>query len=316
MVEHRRISVPTPFQVGDVNCYVLEGDSVALVDPGPDTEDAYATLENELSDMDIEVEDVDHVVVTHPHLDHFGVAERIRERSGCTVHADEAAVSILEDYDAYYHREKRYFKILLEEMGMPSQKVNVVVELPGAYTMLGPPIPSRALEPHEDGDTIDVGVELTCIETPGHAPGSTSYRRKDALYTGDHLLEEITPNPTMQLPEDGERPRTLAFYLESMKELRDLDVELCHPGHGPVVDDPEDRIQYTLDHHESRKQKLHQMVEEQPKTAYELMQEMWPEIPATEYFFGMSEVIGHMDLLEADGDVELRGDEVKTYHSS
>lgn len=309
-----RVSVPTPFEVGDVNAYVFEGEGLTVVDPGPDTDGAYEALDSALEDLGYEVADVTDVVVTHPHIDHFGLVARVHEESGCRVHAHEAALPMIEDYDAYYHREKRYFRVFLQEMGMPKNEAGAVVELPGSYTMLAPPVDPEVLVPHEEGDQVDSPGELECIETPGHCKGTLSYRFDDTLLSGDHLMEEITPNPNLQIPEDGERPRSLRLYLDSLEELLQLDLEQALPGHGPTVEQPDERIESSLEHHESRKQRLKSMVEEEPRTAYELMQEMWPDLPSTEYFFGMSEIIGHMDLLEEEGAVELRGEDVQTYH--
>ncbi len=316
MPDPTKLQLPTPFGVGDVNCYVFPGEELTLVDPGPDTEPAYDALVDGLDELGFEVSEVEHVLVTHPHLDHFGIISRLYEESGCLVHIHEDSLPVVEDFDAYYHREKRYFRIFLKEMGMPANEAGAVVELPSSYTNLGPPVPSRALRPYQDGDSIEAEVDFTCVETPGHAVGSMSFQVDDVLLSGDHLMDHITPNPTLQLPEDGDRPRTLHQYLESMRELREHGYTRCLPGHGPEVEDPETRIEYTLDHHEDRKQKLHSMVEDEAMTAYELMHEMWDDLPSTEYFFGMSEVIGHMDLLEMEDQVELKGDELRTYHPS
>lgn len=310
-----KVSVPTPFEVGDVNAYVFEDDGITVVDPGPDTDVAYEALSENLQGLGYDTVDITEVVVTHPHIDHFGLASRLHEESGCRIHAHEDAIPVIEDYEAHYQREKRYFRVFLREMGMPKNEAGAVVELPGSFTMLAPPVEPDALVSHEEGDSLPVSPALEPLETPGHCMGTLSYRLDDYLISGDHLMAEITPNPNLQIPEDGERPRSLHLYLSSLEELRELDLDRALPGHGLPVEEPEERIERTLEHHEKRKQRLLSMVEDQPQTAYELMQEMWSGLPSTEYFFGMSEVVGHMDLLEMEDEVELRGDDVKTYHT-
>ena len=80
-----RIRVPTPFAVGRVNCYVLHGDGLTLVDPGPASEDAREVLAEGLAEEGYEVADVDQVLVTHPHMDHFGDAAALAAVSGAEV---------------------------------------------------------------------------------------------------------------------------------------------------------------------------------------------------------------------------------------
>ena len=80
-----RIEIPTPFHIGPINCYAFLGDDLTLIDPGPATDEAYATLRSRLEENGYGLDDIDRILVTHPHMDHFGIASRLTSVSGATV---------------------------------------------------------------------------------------------------------------------------------------------------------------------------------------------------------------------------------------
>ena len=79
------IALPVPFAVRAVNCYLLEGDPLTLIDPGADWPETLVELEASLSARGLRLEDVEQIILTHQHYDHVGLAHTVRERSGATV---------------------------------------------------------------------------------------------------------------------------------------------------------------------------------------------------------------------------------------
>ena len=55
------IALPVPFAVRAVNCYLLEGDPLTLIDPGADWPETLVELEASLEARGLRVEDVDEV---------------------------------------------------------------------------------------------------------------------------------------------------------------------------------------------------------------------------------------------------------------
>ncbi|MFC4448130.1 MBL fold metallo-hydrolase [Halorussus aquaticus] len=78
----RRLSIPTPFQVGPVNAYLA---GRTLVDPGPGSEEAWAALLDGLEARGLGPTDIERVLITHPHPDTsdwpVACARRARESS-------------------------------------------------------------------------------------------------------------------------------------------------------------------------------------------------------------------------------------------
>jgi glyoxylase-like metal-dependent hydrolase (beta-lactamase superfamily II) len=119
-------------------------------------------------------------------------------------------------------------------------------------------------------------------------------------------LRDITSNPVLETPRRGmrERPRSLPDYVHSLRRVRDLDVERALPGHGPPVLDHRTHIDYILAHHAARGALILQMLREGDRTVYELGVALFGgELPGVELFLVMSEIIGHLDVLELEGKV-------------
>jgi len=317
MEDIRRIAIPTPFDVGRVNCYLFGNGEPTLLDPGPATEEAYETVVAHLDEGGHAIEDVARILITHPHIDHFGLADRIVEESGARVVAHRNAVPLMADPNGYLKREQDFFTPFLTSMGVSERIVDTVVALPGPYTEFRDPVEvDRGLK---DGDVVDVHGGLTAVHTPGHAPGSVCFvSASDSIaYTGDHVLEHISPNPVLTLAPgtDDERTRSLPLYLDSSCTLLETDATVGHSGHGDRISDLEARIDEVLDHHRRRKERIAGIVDERvPVTAYELMKEMFSDLPLKEVFLGMSEIIGHLDLLEDEDRVTItESDRVRRY---
>src|SRR5437899_1082001 len=77
-----RLAIPTPFQVGRVNAYLIEDQPLTLIDSGPNSAKALDELEQALGARGHRVEDIGLLVITHQHMDHFGLAAILARRSG------------------------------------------------------------------------------------------------------------------------------------------------------------------------------------------------------------------------------------------
>ena len=65
-----------------------------------------------------------------------------------------------------------------------------------------------------------------------------------------------------------------------------------------------------------RQEKIHRLIAERPRTAYEIAQDLWGNIAVTQAYLTLSEVLGHVDLLLNDGRVrELDGDGVTVFEA-
>lgn len=293
-----QLAVPTPFQVGAVNTY-LAGRTV--VDPGPASEEAWSTLLTEFEDRDLVPGDIEQVLVTHPHIDHFGLSKRLQDR-GARVIASRPAARIMADFPAYYEYERAYFTDFFERHGMARTMAETVTGLSESFLAYAPSItPDRRVGAD---DTLEVAGRVGDVhEVEGHAPGELLFDvdlSGDRIgVVGDNVLEEITPNPVLQPPptEGDPRPRVLPAYNASLDRLREAGYDRFLPGHRGIVHDPAGRIGAIREAHERRTDRVFELVDG-PTTAVEVMEGLFGDLPATEQFPGMSEAVGHLDVLE------------------
>ncbi|WP_135820939.1 MBL fold metallo-hydrolase [Halostella litorea] len=298
-----RLSIPTPFQVGPVNAYLA---GRTLVDPGPDSEEAWSALLAELEKRDLAPGDVERVLVTHPHPDHFGLANRFRE-SGARIIASEASADIVGDFAGRLAYEQEFFVDCFERHGMARSTAESVLELPEVYLEYAPSCETdRVLA---DGDRITVADEPVDVRAAaGHAQGELVFEYDGAdgreAVVGDQVLPDITPNPLLQPPlERGdERPRVLPAFNDSLDSLREVGYDRVLPGHREIIDSPSERIADIRAEHEDRTENVLAAVDGKT-TAVDVMEELFGDLPLTELFPGMSEAVGHLDVLELRGEV-------------
>ncbi|WP_336359773.1 MBL fold metallo-hydrolase [Haladaptatus sp. ZSTT2] len=298
-----RFSIPTPFRVGAVNAY-LSGRTV--VDPGPDSEEAWAALLDGFDEHGMTPNEVEQVVVTHPHPDHFGLAARL-QAEGATVIASPEAARIMADFPGELEHEQTFFADFFERNGMSNATANAVVNLPESFLSYAPSVETD----HEvgGGDQIEInGEPLVAHRVTGHAIGELIFEFTEGderhAIVGDNVLNEITPNPLLQPPEpdEDERPRPLPAFNDSLRALKAEQYDRFLPGHRTTIENPSERIQEMLDAHDARTKKVYGLVDG-PTTAVEIMHELFGDLPVTEFFPGMSEAVGHLDVLEARGKV-------------
>lgn len=295
------IKVPAPKEVGEVNCILIRGEEPVLIDPGPDTQEALDAVRKGLERNGFSIEEIEKVLVTHPHSDHFGNARRVRELSGADICMHPDAARIVEDFTDYRGRQIEFFSEYFSRMGIRRDDLSDILEkgLPNTYRQ------DLSVDREiVDGDTIETGnCSLEVMKVEGHAMGSLCFRLdEDVIFTGDFMLPDITPNPMLMLPEEGsEPPSSLELYLGSLEDFRER-TEEGYGGHEGLIDDVGERAIEIEKHHVDRKEAMFGQLEE-GMTAFELMQKFFGDLPENQYFLGMAEVISHIRLMEEDGSV-------------
>lgn len=301
-----RIALPTPFAVGRVNCYLIEDQPLTLIDTGPNSGKSLDELELALGGLGHAIEDLELIVITHQHMDHLGLAEVLVRRSGAEVAALDLLVGYLERFGAGVSADDAFSMEIMRRNGVPDDLATALSTVGAAFRAFGSS--AQVSRPLADGDDLVLGDRcLRVMHRPGHSPSDTLFWDADRgiLLGGDHLLPHISSNPLVSRPldgsGDGERPRALIGYIASMRLTRELPVATVLPGHGDPFGNHARLIDERLRMHERRADKLLAMLAQGPLTAFELAQRMWGNIAVTQAYLTLSEVLGHMDLLVADG---------------
>jgi glyoxylase-like metal-dependent hydrolase (beta-lactamase superfamily II) len=300
------ISVPTPFYVGPVNCYLVAEDPLTLIDTGPKTKEAAAALREGLRGAGVRVADIRRIVLTHAHEDHCGLARSLRDEAKdaeVLVHGWETGHKVGRlEYDE--HRE------LLVRAGVDDDEIS---ELRRMYE--GVRAYADALEDDQHSELRD-GMELEfatgslrVVHTPGHTPGSCSFLREAdrTVLAGDCVLKRITPNPILSPdPVDPSRRfRSLAEYLVSLARIRSLAPTLVYGGHGEPVTDFEELFNRYLRAVRERQAEVVRLVPKTGATARDVAREMFPGAGDVHRFLAVSEAVAHLDLAHSEGKLAL-----------
>jgi len=310
-----RLAIPTPFQVGRVNAYLIEDSPLTLIDSGPNSGKALDELEQALAARGHAIEDIELLVITHQHIDHFGLASILARRSGAEVAALDGLASYLRDFGVSTELDDRFAQDIMLRHGIPADVVTALRAVSASFRAWGSAV--EITRPLRDGEELRLRDRtLRVLHRPGHSPSDTVFLddSRSILLAADHLIAHISSNPLLARPLDagpdfsGPRPRALIDYIASLQLTREMDLSLVLPGHGAPIADHAALIDERFRMHRRRAEKIHGLIVAQPRTAHEIAVELWGNVAVTQAFLTLSEVLGHIDLLLDEGRVAERED--------
>ncbi|PKN69410.1 MAG: hypothetical protein CVU54_10295 [Deltaproteobacteria bacterium HGW-Deltaproteobacteria-12] len=301
-----RIILPLPGEKpGPVNAFLFTGRIVTLVDTG--TLKAIPVLDRALKELGMAFSDINQIIITHGHIDHYGAARAIVKRScgTATVMANEEDLPLIEHGLEVPRRQLIKFYRL---MGVPWRFQVSLIFLQAIFKSLAENCPvNRFLS---DGEKITIGdYEATIIATPGHTRGSISlYLEKEGiLFPGDHILGHITPNALVMLETDFVLPRRISQieYYYSLDKVEKISPRTVYPAHGEPIDDVGKTIALFREQFLQRQNSILSILHAGEYTVYQIGRMLFPEIRGKrlplEIFLAVSEVYTHLQVLEKEG---------------
>lgn len=295
-----RASLPTPFRVGNVNCYLLVDPPVTVIDPGilePGSLDELATV---LSSNGLGFGDIEQIVVTQAHPDHFGGASAVAARSGGRI------VCGLPEVAGLVGPGESSCDILVR-LGVPEASARSLVAFrdtalerlvgwadPGIVTTV------------RDGDLLYAGGrQLLCVVSFGHAEGHLSLWDPAArvLFSGDHLLARIIPVPSLEQGDGPSRRRSYNAYLAGLPRFVAMDPSVVLPGHGRAFAAIDVLAARLSSHSRQRANDIATILLDGPSTPFDIARRLQWQPEGTRLVLGLANVQGHLDLLEAAGRV-------------
>jgi glyoxylase-like metal-dependent hydrolase (beta-lactamase superfamily II) len=290
-----KIELPVPFPIKTSNVYFIDEPPKTLVDTGIKTEESFEALNKALEEIGTSVTSVERILITHCHIDHYGQAKKLSALSGASIFIHPKEYGRMRSFIHIFG----FLKLILLRNGAPEALVNEIIHHVESGQKLSDPLEEAFFL--EDGDAIQFqSMRWKTIHCPGHSPGLICFHwpQKRILFAGDHLLKEITPNPTLNVPEYGPpfQYPSLKQYLASLEKIEKLDVSLLLPGHGEEVRDPKGLIKKIFDHHRERVNHVLSSLSRGEKTPFEIAMDLFPGLPPFEVFLGISEVVGHYAL--------------------
>lgn len=313
-----QIRVPLPNNpLRELNSYWIRGEnSSLLIDAGFRLPECRQVLLEELEALGVDRGTMD-VFGTHIHSDHIGLAsEVVGEGRKIFLGRGDFHWAASDESDQYWN----LMDVRFAKEGFTDAQLNELVDKNPARNY-GPELDLPNYACVEEGDVFELGGYcLRVIEAPGHTPGQLCLwiEEEGIMFTGDHILFDITPNITMwPNMEDA-----LGSYLSSLRKFQNFPVKQALPGHR----EPGDyfaRIEALLAHHDHRVSESLQVVQAQPgQTTYDIAGKMtwqiraknWDEFPLIQKWFAVGECLSHLDYLRGLGKVERREREGKHYY--
>ena len=303
--------------------YVFESDGLTLIDAGE--AGSLSRLEDGLAVAGFTIQDIQRVIISHGHEDHDGAVAELVDKAGVEVWAHEI----------YAHLQSYDPRTISRRIISPIQKeMWRVSEINGSFPPSSPQRDEyvrrrqtlKIDHPIAANETIGA---LEILHTPGHSPDELCMKLDEVVFTGDHVLPEISPHPTMrtefppeirqQLPDaykNADEWYGLSRYLHSLKIIVDLgsDTELLpahryyNRGHFNFIST--ERAAVILDHHGQRLKNILEKVAESEVNLEDLTRGIFAhrELLSDNLLAGLSEIVAHVEILEELGDLIVTDD--------
>lgn len=294
--------------VPTVSAYLLHDDAGdTLVDCGIATaeQDPCDVLAAALDAAGSALGRVARLVVTHAHIDHFGIAGEVVRRSGGELWLHRAADLDLAKYadpdEAVDNRT-----LMLADHGLYGPDLTASSE--GLRDWL-PVMPSVGVPDVrlDGGERFPAGGrEWQVLHTPGHSPGHVClWSAADRLLcSGDHLLQVASPPVTF---ERGFERDPMGSYLDSLDRVAALEPELVLPGHGPPFRHGARRAASIARGKRARLERVHALVAERERTVTEITATLFTgRLTGAQRHFAMAEILADLAFHEVRGGLARR----------
>ncbi|HRJ42376.1 MAG: MBL fold metallo-hydrolase [Caldilineaceae bacterium] len=303
-----RLRLPLPFALDHVNCYLLRGEGGwTLLDTGLHTPEGWQGWLAAFDQLGIEPGDVEQIVLTHVHPDHYGMAGALQAWTGnaapvrMSVATDQAAEAIWRSpAESWLDETSAYLRC----NGLEASFLESVLQSMRGMRAAVRPHPER-VEIFASGDGLSLGNRhFRAISAQGHADDQcVFYDEADRLLLcGDQVLMRITPN-VGSWPTTPANP--LGRFLADLRHLRRLDVGLALPGHRREIEDFAGRIDELLAHHQKRLNAIRQAIPADGASTLEIARRVFPMESFTphEIRFAVAETLAHLEHLLEEGQV-------------
>ena len=319
-------------QTGPTWAYLFENEGLTLIDAG--ATGSFPALAEGVEQGGFRVSDIERVIITHGHSDHDGGAMKVIDVAGAECWAHEIYAHLL-PYDPWSLQSTSVSPIQREMLKVAEaehvRRGSGGSEGSGDYRARHRRYidERQGLEVrHRIGADESFG-RLTFLHAPGHSPDEICISLDGLVFTGDHVLPEITPHPTTKTrfsPEieralpaeyhETDRLYGLETYLRSLRQTEELGPEIAAlPAHRLYNKDRFNLQKVggageVIQHHAGRLGRILQRIGSQPVSLEEVTRGIFSrrKLIGGNLYMALSEVVAHIELLQDAGDVEVMED--------
>lgn len=314
-VDIDRIEINVDWPPGHVAAYLLDGEEPILVDAGMAGEESAAEFAAGVNDAGYSLGDIDHLVLTHPHVDHIGQVNTVLDAGSPTVYAPAGArARLARDSDDLGETIRRHARLA----GIRGDVLDTVVDqsvnsLERNRSLLDPDAVDVWIA---DGDRVDVGgYDFEAIHTPGHQADHLCYDvdvdGTPTLFSGDIILEPFRSVMIHTGLDTGVADAVPAFF-DALDRLDELGHRQVYPGHGSVHDRPAEIVDRSRKSIERMLDGAKATVEDGETTVLELAQQRAGD---RDFHYVLPEVYSALTYLDNNGELESRiEDDVRYFY--
>lgn len=136
---------------------------------------------------------------------------------------------------------------------------------------------------------------LRALATPGHAEDHVCFLAETGVcFSGDLVLGL----GSTIVPPGG---NSLAAFMDSLALLREQEIDLIAPGHGPWITEPEAKLAEYVEHRQMRERRLIAALEKGERSRAELLATVWDDIPIELLPMAAMAMESHLEKLEGEG---------------
>ncbi len=286
--------------------YLLLGAGpVTLVDTGsgfgdstPHIREGFESIRRDFGES-VALRDVQRILITHGHMDHFGGLAQLAEPITAEVGIHELDKWVLVSYEERVLVATKGMQFYLQQSGVPAERRDQLLTM---YAEGKQHVRSvRADLTLYDGQEFD---GLKFIHTPGHCPGQVCIQIGDVLLSADHVLPKTTPH---QNPESITAWTGLGHYLEALVKIGKVDgVRLALGGHETPIENFYPRIEEIRIDHERKLDRISGLLQAgQGSTIQELTDRMYPSLSGWNVLLALTEVGAHIEYLYERGSLRV-----------
>lgn len=291
------IIIPDRSSLKSVNFFLVKQEhSLSLIDAGWNNEECWDGLIETLQKNGFTIKDITEIILTHHHIDHIGLVNRITAENPILVFSHPESILRLKRDADFLEMRIAFYSQLYREMGCGENGEKQIVYLKNAIKRNK----QNAIQADVMEITTNQLLDFTIIEVPGHSPDQLSFydKKNNWLFSGDLLIEHISSNALVEPDLFGNRIPTLLQHIDSLKKCLALNVDMVFPGHGTIIEQPNELISKRLHRIDAKAERLLQLIQSGCSTGSDIAKSYYKNTYYEQFSLVMSEIIGHLDYLE------------------
>ncbi len=301
-----RIELPTGMTFGPVNAYLFIQPEPVLIDTGLKTTQSWTVLKTALARYGLTAADLRRIVITHPHVDHCGLALQLAQISGANIWIADLGQPWLVDLPGHLRQRLDYYKnYYFPRWDFTTETNRTILSTLAQIATVCEAVPPSLIQTFNAGDTIELGgLPWQILHTPGHAYAQTCFYQANTrqLLAADMLLAKA-PAPVLERPQENSPANqpALSQFFDSLTMVEKLDIQRVYPGHGEPFSEHRQVIQLQRERLNLRLNQCAALITAGHNTVAALMTQMYPTQSPQFNLAGLWMLIAYLDFLETNG---------------